>query len=160
MKYIRNQFVRTGSIMWWIFILIIGSAALWWGITVLQWSWLGILPILIGATILYRLIVATANRDKLRRIVIHEFEINPESSINDILIRTGISKRDVRAILLDLKSSGHFIGHYSTKNGQIQYISSHSELNGLEEGVKYCPSCGTPISDESVQYCAYCGVKI
>ena len=138
MKYIRNQFVRTGSIMWWVFMLIIGSAALWGGITVMQWSWAGIFTIIIGVAILYRLIIAAANRDKLRRIIMHEFETSPESTIKDITMNTGISRRDVRAIILDLKSSGRFIGQFSTKTGQIQYISSHNELDSLEKEVKYC----------------------
>jgi hypothetical protein len=157
MKYIRNQFVRTGSIMWWVFMLIIGSAALWGGITVLQWSWAGIFTIIIGVAILYRLIIATANRDKLRRIVMHEFETSSESTINR---STGISRRDVRAIILDLKSSGRFIGQFSTKTGQIQYVSSHNGLKSLEEEINYCQNCGNPISDESDQFCAYCGAKI
>ena len=160
MKYIRNQFVRTGSLMWWIFILIIGSAALWGGITIFQWSWAGIFPIIIGVAILYRTIVATANRRKLRRIIIHEFERSPESSIKDITWKTGISRRDVRAILLDLKSSERFIGQFPTKTGEMQYITNYNEVNSLEEEVNYCQNCGNPISDKSDQYCFYCGAKI
>jgi hypothetical protein len=160
MRYIRNQFVRAGSFMWWIFIFMISGALLWGGITILQWSWAGIFNILIGVAILFRLIIATSNRSKIRRIVLDEFEKNPEASIKDVTGITGISRRDVRAIILDWKSSGHLIGNFSTKAGTISYISNHKEQNTLGEKSKYCQSCGTPIRDESVQYCTYCGAKI
>ena len=90
----------------------------------------------------------------------HEFEVNPESSIKDVKIATGISRRDVRAIILDLKSSGQFIGQFSTETGQIKYMASQEVQNSLEEKIKYCESCGTPVSEESDQYCSYCGAKL
>ena len=159
MKYIRNQFIRAGSVMWWSFIFITGGAALWWGITVLQWSWGGIFTIAIGVAILSSLIVAIANRSKLRRVVLQEFQTTPETAIEDVSMRTGISIKDVRAIVLDLKASGQFIGEFSTKTGQLEQVLIQKEPVNAEESSKYCHNCGTPISKESAQYCAYCGAK-
>ena len=164
MKYVRNQFVRTGSLMWWIFMLMMGGGGLGGGIYLLQWHWAGISPMIIGVAILYRLILTGVNRDKIRRIVLHEFEKNPESSIRDIMNATGISRRDVRSIILNLKSSGLIVlnrnSHISTETGQLQYLSSQEEQSNLEEKIKYCESCGTQISNESDLYCSYCGAKL
>ncbi|MFX0138036.1 MAG: zinc ribbon domain-containing protein [Candidatus Hodarchaeota archaeon] len=159
MKYIRNQFVRASSIMWWGFIFITGGVTLWWGITVLQWSWAGIFTITFGVAILSSLIVAMANRSKLRRVVLHEFQTRPEASIEDVSITTGISRRDVQAIILDLKSSGQFFGKFSTKTGQIKHVSIQKEPVRSEDRDKYCDNCGTYIGKESAQYCPYCGAK-
>jgi hypothetical protein len=158
MRYIRNQFVRSGSFMWWIFIFLIAGTFLWWGIFVLQWSWTGIFPIFIGISILFRLIIATSNRSKIRNIVLDEFGTRPEASIKDISMRTGISRRDVRAIILDLKASGHFIGKFSTKTGQNHLLIQSSD-NSIEEFSKYCHNCGAQ-NKESAQYCSYCGTRI
>ncbi len=160
MKYIRNQFIIAGSFLWWGITFIITGALLWWGITLLQWSWSGFLVIGIGVIILSSQIVAIANRSKLRRVVLQEFQTNPDASIEDVSMRTGISRKDVQAIILDLKASGQLIGKFSTKTGQIKHVSIQKELVSSEEGRKYCHYCGTPISKESAQYCAYCGAKI
>ncbi len=114
----------------------------------------------IGVIILSSQIVAIANRSKLRRVVLQEFQTNPDASIEDVSMRTGISRKDVQAIILDLKASGQLIGKFSTKTGQIKHVSIQKELVSSEEGRKYCHYCGTPISKESAQYCAYCGAKI
>ena len=158
MKYIRNQFVRAGSLMWWGFIVITTVAALWWGITVLQWSWAGIFTIAFGVTILSSLIVAIANRSKLRRLILQEFQTSPVASIEDVSMRTGISRKDVQAIILDLKASGQFFGKFSTKTGQIKHVSIQEPVSSVERD-KYCDNCGTYIGKESAQYCPYCGAK-
>ena len=160
MKYIRNQFIIGCSFLWWGITFIVVGALLWWGITVLQWSWTGIFTIAIGVVILSIPIVAIANRSKLRRVVLQEFQTTPDASIEDVSMRTGISRRDVQAIILDLKASGQLIGKFSTKTGQIKQVSIQKEPVSSEEERKYCHYCGTPISKESAQYCAYCGAKI
>ena len=159
MKYIRNQFIIAGSFLWWGITFIVAGALLWWGVTVLQWSWSGFLVIGIGVAILSSQIVAVANRSKLRRVVLQEFQTIPDASTEDVSMRTGISRKDVRAIILDLKASGQFIGKFSTKTGQIKHVSIQKEPVSSEERGKYCYNCGTPISKESAQYCAYCGAK-
>ncbi|MFX0042898.1 MAG: hypothetical protein ACFE8L_08300 [Candidatus Hodarchaeota archaeon] len=160
MKYIRNQFIIAGSFMWWGITFIITGTLLWWGITVLQWSWSGIFVIGIGVVILASQIVAIANRSKLRRVVLQEFQTTPDTSIEDVSMRTGISIKDVRAIVLDLKASGQFIGKFSTKTGQLEQVLTQKEPDNSEESGKYCHYCGTPIIKETAQYCAYCGAKI
>ena len=159
MKYMRNQFIIAGSFLWWGITFIVAGALLWWGITVLQLSWAGIFTIAIGVVILSIPIVARANRSKLRGVVLQEFQTSPDASIKDVGMRTGISRRDVQAIILDLKASGQFIGKFSTKTGQFKHIPIQKEPVSSEEGRKYCQYCGTPISKESAQYCAYCGAK-
>ena len=114
----------------------------------------------IGAAILSSQIVAIANRSKLRRVVLQEFQTNSDASIEDISRSTGISRKDVQSIILDLKASGQLIGKFSTKTGQIKHVSIQNEPANVEERSKYCYNCGTPISKESAQFCAYCGAKI
>lgn len=160
MKYIRNQFVRTGSFMWWIFISLVAGGLLYWGITVMQWSWTGIFIIFISVVILFRVAITISNRSKIRNIVLLEFEKRPEVSIEEISLRTGISKRDVRAIILDMKMSMHSEAKISTILGKNNYILSQKEQFSLEQKNKYCQSCGTPISDNTAQYCTYCGATI
>ncbi len=88
-----------------------------------------------------------------------EFHTSPDVSIEDVSMSTGISRKDVQAIILDLKSSGQFIGKFSTKTGQIKHVSVQTEPGSSEEKSKFCHNCGTPIGKESDQYCAYCGAK-
>lgn len=160
MKYIKNQFIIAGSFLWWGIIFIITGVLLWWGITVLQWSWTGFFVIGVGIVILSSQIIAIVNRSKLRRVVLQEFQTTPDASIEDVSMRTGISRKDVQTIILDLKASGQLIGKFSTKTGQIKLVSIQKEPVDREEIRKYCPNCGTPISKESTLYCAYCGAKI
>ncbi len=160
MKNEKNQYNDSVSIC----TFIIAGAFLWWGITSFipwdKWSWWGFIAIGIGAAILSSQIVAINNRSKLRRVVLQEFQTNPDASIEDVSRSTGISRKDVQSIVLDLKASGQLIGKFSTKTGQIKHVSIQKELVSSEEGRIYCHYCGTPISKESAQYCAYCGAKI
>lgn len=158
MKYEKNQYNDSVSIC----TFIIAGAFLWWGISSLiekVWWW-GFIAIGIGAAILSSQIVAINNRSKLRRVVLHEFQTNPDASIEDVSMRTGISRKDVQSIILDLKASGQLIGKFSTKTGQIKHLTIPEEPVSSEERGKYCYNCGTPLSKESAQYCAYCGAKI
>jgi len=159
MNYVRNQFIIAGSFLWWSLTFLAAGALFWWGFTVLQWSWSGIIVITIGFVILSSQIVAITNRSKLRKVVLQEFQTSPVASIEEISMSTGISIRDVRAIILDLKASGQFMGKFSTKTGQIQQISIQREPISLGEGSIYCQNCGTAMGQESAQYCAYCGAK-
>jgi len=158
MKYEKNQYNDSVSIC----TFIIAGAFLWWGISSLiekVWWW-GFIAIGIGAAILSSQIVAINNRSKLRRVVLQEFQTNPDASIEDVSMRTGISRKDVQSIILDLKASGQLIGKFSTKTGQIKHLIIPEEPVSSEERGKYCYNCGTPLSKESAQYCAYCGAKI
>jgi len=158
MKYEKNQYNDSVSIC----TFIIAGAFLWWGISSLiekVWWW-GFIAIGIGAAILSSQIVAINNRSKLRRVVLQEFQTNPDASIEDVSMRTGISRKDVQSIVLDLKASGQLIGKFSTKTGQIKHVLIQKEPVSSEERGKYCYNCGTPLSKESAQYCAYCGAKI
>ena len=158
MKYEKNQYNDSVSIC----TFIIAGAFLWWGISSLidkVWWW-GFIAIGIGAAILSSQIVAINNRSKLRRVVLQEFQTNPDASIEDVSMRTGISRKDVQSIVLDLKASGQLIGKFSTKTGQIKHLTIPEEPVSSEERGKYCYNCGTPISKESAQFCAYCGAKI
>jgi hypothetical protein len=156
MKYVRNQFIIAGSFLWWGISLIATATLVWWGVTVLQWSWSGFLVIGIGVLILISQLIALTSRNKLRRVVLQEFKTSPNASIEDVSMRTGISRRDVQAIVLDLKASGQFMGKFSTKTGQLKL---QNEATSIEEKSKYCQNCGTQIGKESAQYCAYCGAK-
>ncbi len=160
MKYNKNQYSDSFSIC----TFIIAGAFFWWGITSFipwdRWSWWGFIAIGIGAAILSSQIVAIANRSKLRNVVLQEFQTNPEASIEDVSMSTGITEKDVQAVVLDLKASGQLVGKFSTKTGQIKHVTIPEEPLSTEERGKYCYNCGTPISKESAQYCAYCGAKI
>ena len=158
MKYEKNQYNESVSIC----TFIIAGGFLWWGISSLidkVWWW-AFISIGIGVAILTSQIVLIANKNKLRNVVLQEFQANPDASIEDVSRSTGISIRDVRAIVLDLKASGQLIGKFSTKTGQIKHISIQNESPSVEERRKYCYNCGTHISKESALYCAYCGAKI
>ena len=92
-------------------------------------------------------------------VILQEFQTSPDVSIGDVSMSTGISRKDVQAIILDLKASGKFVGKFSTKTGQIKHVSVQTEPASSEEKSGYCHNCGTSIGKESDQYCAYCGAK-
>ncbi|MFX1379261.1 MAG: zinc ribbon domain-containing protein [Promethearchaeota archaeon] len=160
MKYARNQYSEGFSIC----ALIIAGAFLYWGISSFipldQWSWWGFISIGIGIAILVSQIYALANRSKLRNVVLAEFRENPEATIEDISGRTGISRKDIQAIILDLKASGQLIGKFNTTTGQIKHLSIPEKEIVSEERPKFCSNCGTPITKETAQYCAYCGAQV
>ncbi len=160
MKYERNQYSEGFSIC----ALIIAGFFLYWGISSIiswnAWTWWGFISTGIGIAILLSQIFALTNRSKLRNVVLREFKENPEATLEDISRNTGISRKDIQAIILDLKSSGQLIGKFNTTTGQIKHFSIPDKEEISEERVKFCSNCGTPITKETAQYCAYCGAQI
>ena len=73
---------------------------------------------------------------------------------------TGITRKDIRAIILDLKASGQLRAKFNSETGQVKRILPKETETAPGEPPKYCSNCGTPITKESAQYCAYCGGKI
>ena len=166
MKYEKNQYSEGFSIC----SLIIAGAFLYWGITSFipwdDWSWWGFISTGIGIAILVGQIYAVTNRSKLRNVVLGEFQANPEATVDDITRNTGITHKDVNAIILDLKASGQFRAKFNTTTGQVKYmsipqkqISAPQKETVSEDKAKYCYNCGTPITKDSAQFCAYCGSK-
>ena len=160
MKYNKNQYSEGFSIC----ALIIAGAFFYWGITSFipwdNWSWWGFISVGIGLAILLSQIFAITNRSKLRNVVLSEFQVNPEATIDDVSKSTGITTKDIQAIILDLKASGQLRGKFNTTTGQIKHLSIPEKAVLTEERAKYCPNCGTPIKKEAAQFCAYCGAPI
>ncbi|MFW9998523.1 MAG: zinc ribbon domain-containing protein [Candidatus Hodarchaeota archaeon] len=161
MKYKRNQYSEGFSIC----ALIIAGAFLYWGINeFINWGdgfeWWGFISTGIGISILVSQIYAITNRSKLRNVVLAEFQVNPEATVDDISISTGISRKDINAIVLDLKASGQLRGKFNTTTGQIKHLSIPKTEEVVEERAKYCPNCGTPITKDTAQFCSYCGTQI
>jgi len=159
MHYERNEYHEGFSICG----LIIAGAFLYWGFTNLTnwvWWWTGFILIAIGISIISSQIYKLTNRSKLRTVVKQEFEQNPNASIEEIASKTGITIKDVRAIVLDLKARGELRGKFSTKTGEAKHVEiTNSDKLKLHEKGNYCANCGTPIKNESALYCAYCGAK-
>jgi len=152
MKYEKNQYTEGFSICG----LIIAGAFLFWGIsTIIAGGWWGIILIGIGIAISLGLIRALVNKKKLRNTVKYEFESNPNATVEDISNSTGISKKDVQAIILDLKMSGELHGKFSSKTGQLKVVPAETQ-----EKDKFCPSCGAHIEKEAAQFCNYCGAEV
>jgi len=161
MHYERNEYNEGFSICG----LIIAGAFLYWGITNLIdwgfWWWFNFILIAIGISIISSQIYKLTNRSKLRTVVKQEFEQNSNASIEEIASKTGITVKDVRAIVLDLKARGELRGKFSTKTGEAKYLEvSTSTQPETQEKATYCANCGTPIKKESALYCAYCGAKV
>jgi len=161
MKYEKNQYSEGLSIC----ALIIAGAFFWWGINeFINWGdgfeWWGFISIGIGIAILVGQIFAVTNKSKLRNVVLGEFKANPEATIEDVSKITGITEKDVQAIILDLKASGQLQAKFSSKTGQIKHLTTAEGEVVAEEKAKYCHNCGTPIKKDVAQFCAYCGAKI
>ncbi|MFX1569765.1 MAG: zinc ribbon domain-containing protein [Promethearchaeota archaeon] len=160
MKYEKNQYSEGFSIC----ALIIAGAFFYWGISSFipwnKWSFWGFISIGIGIAILLSQIFAITNRSKLRNVVLSEFQVNPEATVDDISTSTRISRKDVYAIILDLKASGQLQGKFNTTTGQIKHLSIPKTQEVVEERAKYCPNCGTPITKDAAQFCSYCGANI
>jgi hypothetical protein len=160
MKYEKNQYSESFSVC----TLIIAGAFLYWGISSFipwdEWSWWGFISTAIGISILLGQIFAIMNRSKLRNVVLSEFQENPEASIEQVSTNTGISRKDIRGIILDLKASGQLRAKFNSETGQVKRIVPKETEPIAGESAKYCSNCGTPITKESAQYCAYCGGKI
>ncbi len=167
MKYKRDQYTNGFSVC----ALIIAGMFFYWGFDAFfddSWHFIfslwGFFWIGIGAAILSSQIALIANRSKLKNVVLHEFQSNPNISVEEISANTGISVRDARAIILDLKAAGKIRGGFSTTTGEAKSIKTintpHIEQQAIEEKGFYCPNCGTQIKRENAEYCSYCGAKI
>ena len=167
MKYKRNQYSEGLSIC----SFIIAGILIYWGLNDLflrpiwyGWavSWFGIVWLVIGVAIIGGQVAALANRSKLRNAVKYEYEEHPEATIDEIRKSTGISIRDVRAIVLDLKASGLLRGKFSSTTGQMTHaeVTTKTQTETPERKVSYCPNCGTAKAKESAVYCSYCGSKM
>ena len=164
-KYKRNQYSEGFSIC----SLIIAGMFFYWSYTLLTnsfFNWWGYILLAIGIAIVGSQINALANRSKLRNVVSHEFTVNPNVSVEEISAITGISVKDIRAIILDLKADGRLRGNFSTSTGEgksmevIQPKPVQVSEPPVEEKNLFCPNCGTPVSRDSAVYCAYCGSKL
>ncbi|MFX0028876.1 MAG: hypothetical protein ACFE8B_06685 [Candidatus Hermodarchaeota archaeon] len=160
MKYEKNQYSESFSIC----TLIIAGGFLYWGISSFipwdEWSWWGFISIGIGLAILLSQIFAITNRSKLKNVVLSEFQENPEASVEQVSKSTGISRKDIQAIVLDLKASGQLRAKFNSETGQVKHLVKDEPEVAPGEMPKFCSNCGTPITKESAQYCAYCGGKI
>lgn len=160
MKYEKNQYSEGFSIC----SLIIAGAFLYWGISSFipwtEWSWWGFISTGIGVAILLGQIFAIANRSKLRRVVLAEFNANPQATVDAVSQSTGITRKDINAIILDLKASGQLRAKFNSKTGEMKNMSTPEQEAVSEEKAKFCSNCGTPITKDTAQFCAYCGAQI
>ena len=165
LKYKRNQYSEGFSIC----SLIFAGIFFYWSYNLLThslYNWFGYMWLLIGIAIVGSQITALVNRSKLRNVVSHEFLTNPNVSVEEISANTGISVKDIRAIILDLKADGRLRGNFSTSTGEgksmevIQSKLVQVSEPPVEEKNLFCPNCGTPVSRDSAVYCAYCGSKL
>ena len=85
-------------------------------------SWMGFIWLGIGSVILFSQIGSIYNKGKLRKIVLQEFELKPDVSLEEISRSTGISLKDVKAIVLDLKMRGVLKGPFNTETGRLEAV--------------------------------------
>lgn len=169
MKYEKNQYSSGGSIC----ALLIAGMFFYWGIDAFLYgfwqfgiNWMGFLWIGIGAAIASSQVAAIANRSKLRNVVAQEFQVNPNVSIEEISANTGISVKDIHAIILDLKAEGRLKGNFSSTTGEaksMEVVKSQPKPEPspeVQEKSQFCPNCGTPVNRETAVYCAFCGSKL
>ena len=166
MKYKRNQYSEGVSIC----SFIIAGILIYWGINEIfvpiwasTWiNWWGLVWFAIAAVIIGGQVVALANKSKLRNAVLYEYEEHPEATIQEISQNTGITIKDVQAIVLDLKAKGLLRGKFSSTTGQMTHadIIKKPQEEGSEGKVVYCPNCGTAKVKESAVFCSYCGTKL
>ena len=166
MKYKRNQYSEGVSIC----SFIIAGILIYWGINdifvpiwAVTWiNWWGLVWFGIAAAIIIGQIAALANKSKLRNAVLYEYEEHPEATIEQISQNTGITIRDVQAIVLDLKANGLLRGKFSSITGQMTHadIIKKPQQEVSDGKVVYCPNCGTAKVKESAVFCSYCGTKL
>ena len=168
MKYEKNSYVEGISFC----SLIIAGAFLYWGITgitgIVGGGLWNLIQILIGVSILVGQFRAFTNKPKLRNIVLSEFEQNPNISIDEITKNTGISFKDIKAIIMDLKGSGQLRGTFSSTTGKMQLAEIQKQpekeskvIVTTSEDHRFCKECGTEVDkNDNAQFCPYCGSKI
>jgi len=168
LTYKRNQYSEGFSICG----LIIAGIFIYWGYNSLfegfwfgighhqinLW-WMGFIWIFIGLVIISGQIHALSNRNNLRNIVKGYFIDNPNASVEEIAAALGITIKDVRAIILDLKARGELRGKFSTKTGQMKTVLKDEQIPEPQKHT-FCPNCGTPVKEGSAVYCAYCGSRL
>ncbi|MCJ7626257.1 MAG: zinc ribbon domain-containing protein [Anaerolineaceae bacterium] len=168
MKYEKNQYSEGVSIC----SLIIAGMFVYWGLNDLVIrpltesrgvSWWGFIWLGIGASIAVGQVAAWLNRSRLRNAVLYEYEANPTAAIEDISQTTGITFRDVQAIVLDLKARGLLRGKFSSTTGEMKHVdvtTPNPPIGTKEDKVSYCPNCGTAKVKGTSVYCSYCGTKL
>ena len=167
MQYKRNQYTEKVSVC----SFIIAGILIYWGSNDLfinpilnskPISWWGLFWYGIAAAILIGQFAAMFNKSKLRNAVLYEYEDHPEATIEQISQNTGITVKDVQAIILDLKANGSLRGKFSSTTGQMTHgeVMKKSQGEVSEGKVAYCPNCGTAKVKESAVFCSYCGSKI
>lgn len=131
-----------------------------WGIYILvNWSiasWGGWFLIVLGLVIIGYELYSLQYRASLMSEVILEFEDNPSASLDDIAQRTGMSRDNLRDIVLDLRGSGKIRGLFSSETGNFETFPV-KESQDIRN--KYCPRCGASRTQSSV-YCVYCGTRL
>ena len=108
------------------------------------------------------------NKPKLRNVVLSEFTQNPNISIDEISRNTGISFKDIKAIIMDLKGSGQLRGTFSSTTGKMQLAEIKKQpekpstvIETTSEDRRFCMECGTEVDkNNDAQFCPYCGSKI
>ena len=165
MKYKRNQYSEGVSIC----SFIIAGILIYWGINEIfvpiwasTWiNWWGLVWFAIAAVIIGGQVAALANKSKLRNAVLYEYEEHPEATIQEISQNTGITIKDVQAIVLDLKAKGLLRGKFSSTTGQMTHadIIKKPQEEGSEGKVVYCPNCVTS-KKPTAEFCSYCGTKL
>ena len=160
MNYKRNQYTEGASICG----FIIAGAFIWWGVSGLipfngMLDLINLLWIGIGLAIIGGQVAALANRSRLRRTIKYEFESNPNASVDTISQSTGITKKDVQAIILDLKMRGDLRGNFSSKTGELKAIPVESPVPE-KPAATFCPHCGTTVKKGEAKYCAVCGAGL
>lgn len=167
MKYEKNQYSEGASIC----ALIIAGVFLFWGINnliidpffrLVGVNWWGFIWLGIAVAIIASQVGKWVNRDKLRKAVLYEYEEHPNATIEEIRRNTGISRRDIQAIVLDLKARGLLRGKFSSETGELKHTEVVTKEEKMVTGdeVSYCPNCGTAKSKESAVFCSYCGTKL
>ncbi|MHA1731181.1 MAG: zinc ribbon domain-containing protein [Promethearchaeota archaeon] len=185
-KYERNQysdgFSFCGLIIGGIFLYagiseIFGRG--WWGIGV--W-WIGLFFVVIGGSIIGGNLRALYNRDRLKNLVLNEITLKKTTNVEEIAQSTGLSTKDVRHIVMDLKLEGKLFVHYDKDTGEIR--DAHSPVTPgkpannppvsfpnptpdplptpkSESGRsrKYCPYCGNVLST-GAKFCSFCGGEL
>jgi len=168
MKYEKNQYSEGVSIC----ALIIAGMFVYWGLNDLVIKpltesrgvvWWGFIWLGIGISIAASQVAAWLNRSRLRNAVLYEYESNPTAAIEDISQKTGITFRDVQAIVLDLKARGLLRGKFSSTTGEMKHVdvtTANPPIETKEDKVSYCPNCGTAKVKGTSVYCSYCGTKL
>jgi hypothetical protein len=80
-------------------------------------------------------------------------------------VKTGISRRDIRSIILDLKGQGWLRGSFNSTTGKADFVTPSPESAQEPQEIKsgeiptFCPHCGTS-TESGASFCSYCGMKL